>query len=94
MQHSSSTAREGILLASVGTDGIDGPTDAAGAFADGSTIERARSTGLDPANALSRNDSYPFFQALGDLIVTGPTGTNVMDIQLVLVRDHESATAP
>jgi hypothetical protein len=76
----------GVLLASTGTDGIDGPTDAAGAFADGRTIQRARERGLDAGVALARNDSYPFFQALGDLIVTGPTGTNVMDLQLVFVR--------
>lgn len=83
----------GILLASVGTDGIDGPTDAAGAFADGSTVERARAAGLDPAAALTRNDSYPFFQALGDLVMTGPTGTNVMDLHIILVREAQSAAA-
>ncbi len=77
---------EGILLASAGTDGIDGPTDAAGAFADGATLRRARARGLDPEAALRNNDAYPFFEALGDLIVTGPTGTNVMDLQLVFWR--------
>jgi glycerate 2-kinase len=75
----------GVLVASVGTDGIDGPTDAAGALADGTTIGRARQYGLDPADHLERNDARSFFAALGDLIVTGPTGTNVMDVQLGLV---------
>ncbi|MCP3962877.1 MAG: DUF4147 domain-containing protein [bacterium] len=77
---------EGILVASMGTDGIDGPTDAAGAVADGDTLKRARAQGLDAGRALADNDAYPFFQALGDLLVTGPTGTNVMDVALVLVR--------
>lgn len=76
---------EGIVVASVGTDGIDGPTDAAGAVADGTTIQRARADGLDPNDALARSDSYAFFKSLDDLIVTGPTGTNVMDIQVVLI---------
>ena len=77
---------EGVLLASAGTDGVDGPTDAAGALADGATLERAAALGLDPEAALGDNDAYPFFRALGDLIVTGPTGTNVMDVQVVLWR--------
>ena len=76
----------GILLASAGTDGIDGPTDAAGALADGTTASRAAGLGLEPEAALAANDAYPFFQALGDLVVTGPTGTNVMDVQVVLWR--------
>ncbi|RMH17938.1 MAG: DUF4147 domain-containing protein [Acidobacteria bacterium] len=75
----------GVLLASLGSDGIDGPTDAAGAVASGSTAARAAARGLDPDAALADNDAYPFFAALGDLIVTGPTGTNVMDLQLILV---------
>jgi glycerate 2-kinase len=69
-----------------GTDGTDGPTDAAGAIADGRTLERARKLGLDAAAFLARNDSYHFFDALGDLIRTGPTGTNVMDVRLLLTR--------
>jgi hydroxypyruvate reductase len=69
-----------------GTDGTDGPTDAAGAIADGRTLERARKLGLDSAAFLARNDSYHFFDALGDLIRTGPTGTNVMDVRLLLTR--------
>lgn len=72
------------LLASVGTDGIDGPTDAAGAVATGTTLTRARTLALDPLDALARNDTYPFFHTLGDLVRTGPTGTNVMDLQLLM----------
>jgi hydroxypyruvate reductase len=74
-----------VLILSAGTDGSDGPTDAAGAFADGTTLSRAKSKGLDAAAYLANNDSYHFFDALGDLIKTGPTGTNVADIQLILV---------
>ncbi len=80
---------------SAGTDGTDGPTDAAGAFADGGTARLARGAGLDPAASLRDNDSYRFFDELGrrtggsPLLVTGPTGTNVMDIQAVIVRAGE-----
>lgn len=77
---------EGVLVAAFATDGRDGPTDAAGAFADGETASRARAAGLDPRRHLAENDSYTFFHALGDLIRTGPTGTNVNDLVLVLVR--------
>ncbi len=73
------------LIAAFGTDGTDGPTDAAGAVADGTTVERARAAGLDPAAALSNNDAYSFFDGLGDLIVSGPTNTNVNDLWLGLV---------
>jgi hydroxypyruvate reductase len=74
------------LLASFGTDGIDGPTDAAGAVADVDTLRRAASAGLPTADSfLDRNDSYAFFAALGDLIRTGPTRTNVGDVQVLLV---------
>ncbi len=76
-----------LLVASAGTDGIDGPTDAAGALADASTVRRARALGLDAARALADNDAYPFFDRLGDLVRSGPTGTNVMDLMLVLVGD-------
>jgi glycerate 2-kinase len=76
----------GVLAFSAGTDGTDGPTDAAGAFAVGSTVARARELGLDPGDYLNRNDSYHFFDALGSLITTGPTGTNVMDVRLFLIR--------
>jgi glycerate 2-kinase len=78
-------ARPTVVL-SVGTDGIDGPTDAAGAFADSSTWDRARAAGLGvPGTFLAHNDAYHFFAPLGDLVVTGPTGTNVGDIQMVLM---------
>lgn len=76
----------GILAACVGTDGIDGPTDAAGAMVDGGTVRRARAAGLDPDDHLLRNDAYRFFEPLGDLVITGPTGTNVMDLALFLVE--------
>lgn len=82
---------EGVLVASLGTDGVDGPTDAAGARATGRTLARARERGLDPGAALRENDAYPFFRALDDLLLTGPTGTNVMDVQLVLVAGDGSA---
>ncbi|MBV9761296.1 MAG: glycerate kinase [Acidobacteriaceae bacterium] len=72
------------LVLSAGTDGTDGPTDAAGAIATGSTIERALRLGLDARDYLRENDSHPFFNALGDLIRTGPTGTNVMDVHMLL----------
>jgi hydroxypyruvate reductase len=73
------------VIASVGTDGIDGPTDAAGAFSDQTTIERARAAGLSPDRYLFDNNAYAFFDALGDLIHTGPTGTNVGDLQVILL---------
>ena len=73
------------MLASVGTDGVDGPTDAAGALVDSTTVERARRAGLAPPGAfLQNNDAYAFFAPLGDLIRTGPTGTNVGDLQVFL----------
>lgn len=75
----------GVLVAGFGTDGIDGPTDAAGAFATGETLGRASALGLDAADFLARNDAYGFFSRLDDLITTGPTGTNVMDLSLILV---------
>ena len=74
-----------LAFASAGTDGVDGPTDAAGAVADGGTLERSAHRGLGaPEWALDENDSYTFFDALEDLIRTGPTGTNVGDIHVVL----------
>ena len=69
-----------------GTDGIDGSTDAAGAFSSPRTPARAREAGFDPGAALKRNDAYPLFAALGDLFITGPTGTNVSDIFIGLVN--------
>jgi len=74
-----------ITVLSAGTDGVDGPTDAAGAFVDGTTVRRARARGLEPEVALARNDSYGFFGELGDLFQCGPTGTNVMDIKVALI---------
>jgi glycerate-2-kinase len=76
----------GTTLAAFGTDGTDGPTDAAGAVVDDATLLRAARRGLDPDRFLARNDSYHFFKKLGGLIQTGPTGTNVNDIYLLLVR--------
>jgi glycerate 2-kinase len=78
-------------LLSGGTDGIDGPTDAAGATADATTAERARAAGLDdPDRYLRDNDSFRFFHALGDLVVIGPTDTNVGDVQILLVGGVDS----
>jgi glycerate 2-kinase len=76
---------EGVAVASLGTDGIDGPTDAAGALVDGDTIGRGRAAGLDPHAALARNDAYTFLHAAGDLLVTGPSGTNVNDVCVALI---------
>jgi hydroxypyruvate reductase len=76
---------EEVVVLSGGTDGTDGPTDAAGAIADGLTLSRAREQRLNAREYLTNNDSYSFFDPLGDLIKTGPTGTNVMDVRLVLV---------
>ncbi|WP_455280632.1 glycerate kinase type-2 family protein [[Eubacterium] cellulosolvens] len=74
---------EGVGVASIGTDGIDGPTDAAGAIADGKSLLRAKQFGLNNKKMLNNNDSYNFFSKIGDLIITGPTGSNVNDIALV-----------
>lgn len=74
-----------ILVAGIGTDGTDGPTDAAGAMADGTSLDRAAALGMDYSAIAANNDSYPFFKALGDLIVTGPTRTNVMDLRIMLI---------
>jgi len=68
-----------------GSDGRDGPTDAAGAFVDGTTVERARRLGLEPRAFLQNHDSYAFFAALGDLFCPGPTGTNVMDLEVAII---------
>jgi hydroxypyruvate reductase len=73
------------LVVGFSTDGVDGPTDAAGAIAHGVSAQRARQLGLDPAHYLADNDSFHFFEQLGDLIVTGPTNTNVADMMFVLV---------
>jgi len=75
---------QGAAVFSAGTDGTDGPTDAAGAFADWHMVERALAMDLDPSAALRKNDSYPFFEKLGDLVITGPTNTNVMDVRILI----------
>jgi glycerate 2-kinase len=75
---------ENITVLSAGTDGIDGSSLAAGAVADGSTVERARAAGLEPATALATFNAYPLFDALGDTIMTGPTGNNVRDLRILL----------
>jgi len=74
----------GVVVASLSTDGVDGPTDAAGAIADGKTLVRAAKMGLTPEEYLAENDSYHFFSKLGDLIFTGPTGTNVNDVSVIV----------
>ncbi len=75
-----------LLLLSGGTDGTDGPTDAAGAFADGSMVKRATALGISSSDHLANNDAYNFFKPLEDLFITGPTRTNVMDVQIFLIR--------
>lgn len=77
--------KQGITLLSAGTDGIDGPTDATGGVVDGATATRARSAGLDPDRFLADNDAYPLLDACGALLKTGPTGTNVMDLQMAIL---------
>ena len=89
-------AAEGIegmasVIAALATDGIDGLTVAAGAMVDGSTLVRAKAKGLDPSEFLSENNSYAFFHSLGDAFITGPTGTNVNDLTLILVTDPEES---
>lgn len=80
----------GLTIVSIDTDGIDGATDACGAIADETTLPHAASLGLSIQNALDTNSSYDFFKALDDLIITGPTGTNVSDLRVVLAYDiHE-----
>lgn len=77
-----------VVCASCGTDGVDGPTDAAGGMTDATTLERARALGLGGHDGyLRNNDSYAFLRAVGDLVITGPTGTNVGDIQILLIAD-------
>jgi glycerate 2-kinase len=76
---------KGVVVLSGGTDGTDGPTDAAGGIVDGTTVQRARDKGFDARSYLERNDSYPFLKTVGDLLITGPTLTNVMDLRMVLI---------
>ena len=80
--------RDAVFL-SGGTDGIDGPTDAAGAWATPATARKSRAAGFDPGDHLDRNDSYPLFEALGQLLRPGPTHTNVMDVHIGLVRPRD-----
>lgn len=75
-----------VVVLSGGTDGTDGPTDTAGAITDGTTIARANKRGMDARTFLSNNDAYHFFAPLGDLVMTGPTGTNVNDVMVMLVQ--------
>jgi hydroxypyruvate reductase len=75
----------GATIFSAGTDGLDGPTDAAGAIADAHTLARAAKLHLDPRAFLDNNDSYQFFEKVDGLIKTGPTGTNVMDVRILLL---------
>jgi len=75
---------DGVVIASVSTDGVDGPTDAAGAIVDGKTLQRARDLGLKPREFLANNDSYVFFSKLRDLVFSGPTGTNVCDVTVIV----------
>jgi len=77
-------AGENVCVLSAGTDGIDGQSPAAGSVVDGTTVERARAAGLDPTAALNGFDAYPLFKILGDAIETGPTGTNVRDVRLLM----------
>jgi len=77
---------EDVTWLSAGTDGIDGPTDAAGAVVDGNTIKQAQEKGLNAREFLQNNDSYHFHDQMGALLKTGPTGNNVMDVVLVLVE--------
>jgi hydroxypyruvate reductase len=74
-----------VLFASLGSDGNDGPTDAGGAIASPLTVEKGNRLGLDIEDYARRNDSYNYFKRIDDLIVTGPTRTNVMDFRFVLI---------
>jgi glycerate-2-kinase len=77
--------KQNVAFLSCGTDGIDGPTDAAGAVVDQNTIEHANKKGMNAEHFIERNDSYHFFEKAGGHVITGPTGNNVMDIQIVLI---------
>lgn len=79
----------GVALFSLGSDGTDGPTDAAGGYVDGQTAARLRQAGIDPIAMLDNNDAYPALQAVDGLLMTGPTGTNVNDITVLLIRGRE-----
>ena len=81
------TGNQGITVVSLATDGTDGPTDSAGGMADGGTVDRGRTQGLDAADHLARHDAYPYLAATHDLLLTGPTQTNVNDLVLVVVGE-------
>ncbi len=83
----------GVVIVCAGSDGEDGPTDAAGAIVDHEVVERAASVGLDPPRFLGRHDAYNFLNAADGLLRTGPTGTNVMDIRVMLVPAEEASTS-
>jgi hydroxypyruvate reductase len=76
---------DNVIIASLATDGSDGPTDAAGGVVDGTTVSRGRALGLSAQTALDHNDAYPYLAQVGDLLVTGPTNTNVNDLMAVFV---------
>jgi hydroxypyruvate reductase len=76
----------GVTALAADTDGIDGSEDNAGAFADGTSAARMRAAGIDPRAHLANNDAWTAFHAIGDLLVTGPTGTNVNDFRAIIVR--------
>jgi hydroxypyruvate reductase len=82
---------QNVVIMSAGTDGTDGPTDAAGAICDGETIYRAMDLGLDPQVFLANNDSHHFMEKLDDLLITGPTNTNVMDLHFILVETSSTS---
>ncbi|NLT42914.1 MAG: glycerate kinase, partial [Anaerolineae bacterium] len=75
---------DGVLVATLATDGTDGPTDGAGGIVDGDSAARARDLGLDPAAYLRNNDSYHLLQKTGELVITGPTNTNVNDLLFIV----------
>jgi len=77
-----------IVIASIDTDGTDGPTDIAGGIADGYTMERAKEKGIDIYENLMRHNSSHVFKELGDAVITGPTGTNVMDLNVIVILDE------
>ncbi len=84
---------EDIVTLAAGSDGTDGPTDAAGAIVDGETCQKGREKDLDPGIALDANDSYTFFRSIGDLVVTGPTTTNVMDLYAFIIPRKDNRLA-
>jgi glycerate-2-kinase len=75
-----------VVVCAAGTDGGDGPTDAAGAIADGTTVARASARGISAGAYLENNDSYEFFSRAGGLVKTGPTSTNLLDLYLLLIK--------